>query len=287
MKNFTAFLIITILTSQFIYAQLSQVFPTENAKWDVGIKCDDGGPNNVTYDEVEYTVGSDTIINGLSYSRFGDFAYSGFVRVEGDRVYFKDNETDGSNSPEWIAFDFGLEAGDMFYHPPALNLNQDFVVIESVDIVQFSDGIDRKRLKLSTPYNTTCGQTEYFVEGIGGMPTPFYWVDCFECEMTYFNFYDADNLVVQETIVGEESLIEQTEINIFPNPTKGNINIKSNDNLIQQIKIMNVIGTTIYQIAVNSNNVDLHLPSHLANGVYFIELKFKDSKSVFERLIKN
>ena len=55
-------------------------------------------------------------------------------------------------------------------------------------------------------------------------------------------------------------------INIFPNPTNSNFNIVSKQ-IIEEIKITNLLGQIIYQTKPNQNNISLNFS---AEGIYFV-----------------
>jgi hypothetical protein len=70
-------------------------------------------------------------------------------------------------------------------------------------------------------------------------------------------------------------------VKIYPNPTKNIINIQT-DKLINQIQICSVIGKLIY--LGNEKQIDI---SNLNNGVYFINITFKDGSKVINKIIKD
>jgi hypothetical protein len=72
----------------------------------------------------------------------------------------------------------------------------------------------------------------------------------------------------------EKNQIHASTISIFPNPTKGNIIIKSND-LINAISIKDIEGklinlSALNQVELDVNQIELDL-SELINGIYFIQ----------------
>ncbi len=60
-------------------------------------------------------------------------------------------------------------------------------------------------------------------------------------------------------------------IEVGPNPTKGNLNINTLDFDIERIKIINTAGKIVQNIEVKKSIITTDL-SHLANGIYFVEM---------------
>ena len=77
-------------------------------------------------------------------------------------------------------------------------------------------------------------------------------------------------------------------INIYPSPSRGlvNININSSDLLNAQISVTDQSGREVYQMRnkVKSNLVQLNL-EHLSNGVYFIKVNTKNKVAIKKLLI--
>ena len=75
--------------------------------------------------------------------------------------------------------------------------------------------------------------------------------------------------------------ITKNNFTIYPNPTKGSINIQS-DKEIHQIKIYNQLG----QLIMAGNNASPQL-SGMQDGIYIVEVEFKDSTKATSKIIKN
>jgi hypothetical protein len=81
------------------------------------------------------------------------------------------------------------------------------------------------------------------------------------------------------TAINPVKPVEMADVNIYPNPTKDEINIKiNNQNDYQQINvsIYNISGILVHQ-SIISNNQSIDL-SGLTNGTYFIKLTDKSKK---------
>ncbi|MDR0969140.1 MAG: T9SS type A sorting domain-containing protein [Lentimicrobiaceae bacterium] len=82
--------------------------------------------------------------------------------------------------------------------------------------------------------------------------------------------YNSANSVF---IVGEStgiSEIENTNVEIYPNPVKDVLKIENNELQINKIEILNLLGKTIYQFDHPSNQIN---SSALSQGIYFVKLE--------------
>ena len=75
--------------------------------------------------------------------------------------------------------------------------------------------------------------------------------------------------------------ISYNNLNIYPNPTRGLLNIEFDniDNKISEVSVVNVLGDKIYNDNLDnktfkySSQIDL---SKYSNGIYFVRFKTKD-----------
>ncbi|SHG26238.1 T9SS type A sorting domain-containing protein [Chryseobacterium vrystaatense] len=82
--------------------------------------------------------------------------------------------------------------------------------------------------------------------------------------------------------LGTSDIKTVPSVGIYPNPTKGIVNIKA-DNLIDAVNVFNTAGQKLPMVFKN-NQIDLFpLPS----GVYILEIRMKNGKSITKKLIKN
>lgn len=77
-------------------------------------------------------------------------------------------------------------------------------------------------------------------------------------------------------------LDEKISIDIFPNPTNGLIEFKTNNKIIE-LQIFNIIGASVFQTKNVGNSIDI---SNLNSGVYFFKVRVND-KYVIKRVIMN
>ena len=221
MKTLLLPFLFLITFSQSSFSQLSEVFPTDSASWSIDYFCFNGGPSNIIYDTRTVTIGGDTIVNNEEYTLYyyhGD-EYPTLVKVDDQKVYFKETHPN-FDTTTYLGFDFGLEVGETFVYPVFPWTDPDTMTVEAIDTVQFLDGIKRKRLKLNKTYDNICGEADFWVEGIGSMPNPFYFYGCFECSVSSFTFYQNEEVVLYELISNNEDIKQDFEINIYPNPVR-------------------------------------------------------------------
>lgn len=79
--------------------------------------------------------------------------------------------------------------------------------------------------------------------------------------------------------------LELSTIEIFPNPSNGKFQIKTEVEL-SQIQITDVLGKIIYQVELKNKSPEIDLSEKLA-GVYFVRLSDSKGNSVVRKLIKN
>ena len=89
--------------------------------------------------------------------------------------------------------------------------------------------------------------------------------------------------ITLESVLGSPDEI-RNNLQLFPNPTNGNVNISS-ATTIQSIEIYNVLGAKVYGQKINSkrSNVDI---SSLNSGVYLFRIKNTDGSSVVKKVVK-
>lgn len=81
----------------------------------------------------------------------------------------------------------------------------------------------------------------------------------------------------------EETLLNEDDLNIYPNPTTGNINIELSTIQKFSYQIFNLIGKTVTNGQVNNNQTTLNLSSHPA-GIYFVKISSTNG-SVTKKII--
>ena len=84
--------------------------------------------------------------------------------------------------------------------------------------------------------------------------------------------------------MGIESIVEDNSITLYPNPTKSEVNISS-ENIINSIEIFNSLGQRVYYSVVNSNTKTIDISSFV-NGVYILGVNTENGV-IRKKIIKN
>ena len=98
----------------------------------------------------------------------------------------------------------------------------------------------------------------------------------------------ARQVVLKGTTIEPMGIEKQldAQIQVFPNPTHGIVDIKSDGLPIENIWVCNLLGERVQQFETSSTEVRLNL-SDLPKGVYFVHVKWQESgKTTVKKLIK-
>ena len=92
------------------------------------------------------------------------------------------------------------------------------------------------------------------------------------------NVWKDFNIVVAN--VGIET-VETVTVNIYPNPTNGELKIESGELRIEDIVIYDVFGK-MQKIEKSKNAIDI---SHLSTGIYFVKIR-TEAGEVVKKVLK-
>jgi hypothetical protein len=101
----------------------------------------------------------------------------------------------------------------------------------------------------------------------------------------------TDSITMSQTIKKAESLgsliLDESNFKVFPSPGNGKITLTGKTELLSnaQIILLNQSGNKVFEFKNNSvtNNVKLDL-THLANGIYFIQIK-NNQKQALKKIV--
>ncbi|MDF9797210.1 ELWxxDGT repeat protein [Catalinimonas alkaloidigena] len=104
-------------------------------------------------------------------------------------------------------------------------------------------------------------------------------------EIMSINIIENESNKYPITSIHEQTLPQAIEL--FPNPSNGNIKIKLNEYHYKnaKIRIYNVIGEPIYNTSVTSNIIDIDIVNE-KNGIFFVEISLSHKVEIF-KIIKN
>ena len=260
----------------------------------------------LTFNNFKYSIGLDTIYNGIAYKQLiindsiPSNGVSGprFVReTEDGKVFSTDNLLPWSGVPEIIIYDFGLMPLDTFTvgapHEPSFG---GVWVVSTVDTIILSDGISRRRLFLEDVNSSS--YTTIWIEGIGDIVDgPFhaerhYWTD-FGQQLLCAN--QEGNLIYQNpahdscflvpTAVEELSLANP--IKVYPNPVKDilTLDLSETNHSLTEISIYSPVGARVFYTKNTSGLKEIDM-STLTTGIYYLVLKDKSGSSYSQRIVK-
>lgn len=103
----------------------------------------------------------------------------------------------------------------------------------------------------------------------------------------YLSNLDGKIYKIKDDTLGLSDDLLLNDISMNPNPTKGNVFIKSESGNfeIENIKVFNIIGSNVFEVGTNNTtNYQLDL-STLKQGVYFLKIQLNTQEAVVKKLI--
>jgi len=79
--------------------------------------------------------------------------------------------------------------------------------------------------------------------------------------------------------------IEQSNVNIYPNPTNGLITLSSNDAQIEEVVLINLQSQVVFNAEYSKKKVELDLDDYPA-GVYFVTAELSSGQTVTKKVVK-
>ena len=269
--------VIGIILFQLVsLAAFAQPFISENKRWNV-----DEQLNPWIWENSLYIIQGDTLIGGLSYSKILKTEDSltsvytetdWFIRETPDKkVYWL------RSGYELLLYDFGMQVGD------TMHSGYCEMVLLSIDSVQLSNAEFRQRYNLHLD-NSFVEKEYVWIEGIGNMNNPLIpspcmggapWFEllCFE-EDGIPRYPEWIEKPCNEVTTNIDSVSQQTNIEVFPNPTTGRIYIETT--LFPQshftVTVFNSIGQLITSFDIDSFPANRYFfdINNAANGIYFL-----------------
>lgn len=286
-----------------------------DAKWTILHQIDKGFQNPRDTITEHYRLGSDTIIDELTWKKIffstdtvfswddPDLQFGGVIREENGRVYYAGDRikyhTDGD-----LIYDFNLQVGEAFWEGMNDIAEPMHLIVHSIDTVFLQDNLPRRRYHLRFTRLVT-GFTDMFdtstwVEGLGDIlkgllhsylppdiGTDIRRVDELIC-------YTVDNNIIFNSSDFERCFFERITtrttdrflggIKIFPNPARHYINISSDNPLaLTQIWVSNQWGQLVFQDFNVLVTKDYQIESiDWPPGVYLVSLEIQGATNTFK-----
>jgi hypothetical protein len=105
-------------------------------------------------------------------------------------------------------------------------------------------------------------------------------------------FFDYNAPIITNTTINslqilsgiKESLSDDTQLNLYPNPTSGSVLINSQTNF-NKVEVLSITGQTLLSEKVNSKTHQLQL-QNFSEGIYFVKVSYADGRSLTKKVIK-
>ena len=326
---FLILLIPQILISQYI------PFPQFNATWSMSVDVYDDPNDNPFIDTEEgyvHELNGDTTINGFIYQKIferqtwrkrtiynqlpnGDYIITndainyptsestliGLIRQDtvSRKIYFMSLDYSPCTEPngpfpigeEFLLFDFDLALGDTIQ----LGLEPELHIIDSIDSIQYNDGIYRKIYFPSESYPEF-----YFIEGIGASTGLFAGVrglfvegewcslNCFKENEQYIignSIYNCDSI---DMITHLTETYSNNEVSIYPNPFNPFLIIDTTIDQFEslQLNIYDALGQLVFKKVITSNQQYQLDTQQLLTGMYLITITNESQLIIAQKFIK-
>jgi len=224
-----------------------------------------------------------------------DTVYAGAIREDTilQSVYMRIEE-----NKEKLIYSFRHEIGDTIsidttYWKDAYTIRY----IKSIDTYDF-DGFQGKKIGICDTIFRTSGHisphessTDFWYEGIGSLKSLFdlSHIGGFGIDMDLLCFWNNDSQIYQNTSwnICEYAIITGIEehssnsILLYPNPTNGQIDIKT-DKSIKEVSVIDINGKQL----IKQQELIINM-KYLPNGIYFVRLQMDNDQNITKKIIKN
>lgn len=273
------------------FSQSYQPFDFENGMWYCRY-VSKGGWFGADFERTKYVTDSvkfycngDTTINDFVYKKL---YYSGFSSVLGlpekpisgyysairndtinKKILYAPAGYDAANTGSgFILYDFNLAVGDSIGYNYSTSKKD---IVTSIDTVVYCNRAHRR-------FNTESGWNT-LIEGIGSVNALFPLVSPTDYGILLCYQEYGNNDCVDCKIFTPISSVVSNELNIYPNPTTGELNIVPNDN-IQSIEIFDIHGKMVDKIVSDFDNIKLN-----QNGVFILRIN-RNNQLYIQKIVK-
>jgi hypothetical protein len=315
-------ILFTILFALFSFSHFAQSyikFPIDNASWESLERYAEPQNKAGSYCfEIEIKAAGDTLIQGQRYTILNEYSitkdaftpmaglifhctiptdttsrFFGLLREDTiqQRVYFKNNVA------EYLMYDFSLQVGDTL-RPYIMSrkyqlLQAQGLVVDSI-YTDFIAGKQRRVFEFSR--GVQWSSFSRFVEGIGST------AGLFRFDVGYFSgssgnvrselycfseqgvgSYSPNGQPCQMITELEEEKKSESELAVYPNPTKGQLKIQASSKIVA-IQVLNNLGQMVQSFQPNANNFNWQLPEKA--GLYVVRVLNEDGRQEVRKVIK-
>ena len=244
---------------------------------------------------------NNTLVAGTvvsSSNSFNDQGYIGALREDSLKIYFYSFINDDSPlcayisgdtlfpaGSETLLYDFNLTPGDTVFWGAYER------VVSSIDSILLHDGSYSNRINFVQEHGE-----DYWIEGIGSRLglfgaynfPPFEGgctLSCFHKDSIYLHGQYSDPQACDGILSSPQVIAEIENIRIYPNPTKGALNMEIIDHSTAQLhlEVFNQFGQKIEEKILYSRTSSLSLEKY-SSGLYFIQFK-KEGKLVASKKV--
>lgn len=258
--------------------------------------CFSGCPTDIYYTD------GDTVVNGVDYKVLDGFHYisRSFLLTEDTLARTVSLTRVSSKIDTYLLYDFSLNVGDSIDIQNPISpfpATPGYFRVDSIQMRMLDDGNDYKHFYLSVINPTAGASNAVWIEGVGSLSlinapgglndiNGTGHLSCFFKEGV--GHYSNLDSIVSCDPTNFPSLINSfngIEINLFPNPTSGDVYIAASES-IDYVEIINLSGQVLETKQILSHfNAKIDM-KYLKEGIYFINLHFTTGESAIRRVVK-
>jgi hypothetical protein len=302
MKKMLLLMIIVIVVQTRINAQTNSYIPfPKQAVWHIW-KTDTYPTGNPIITHIDKSMQGDTIINGIPYIKYYDPTLKSAIRDDSvnKKVFCYDfnskNETllynfnlklwdtvlvikaNGKDFKYWVADIDSVLLLDKKYHnrysfnkQPPWGMNGSIELSSLVEGLGYFSGNKQQTIPITgdgqTQYSMICASAnrKILIAMFGVPPNGEY---------------------CGAIITGVQAQVNKNEFTLYPNPTTGKFQLRTEIPGMYTVELVNILGERILSAELKNGTIEIDLSGH-SGGIYFVTLHTKEGSSFSRKIIKN
>lgn len=84
-----------------------------------------------------------------------------------------------------------------------------------------------------------------------------------------------------------ETIVEQANVNVYPNPAQDQINIQSDSYIIREVEFIDLLGKVVYHYTCDGSNLITLPVNQLNTALYIIKMTTNQNEVIFKKFSKN